>query len=308
MQRIGLRWLICFGALALLGIMVLVYWRERAGGDRAAIEAAQKHLEQQAVEKTGAPQYDPPPNLAPSPSPPRPAPPPQQTSAPQPSPVPMPAPPAPATTPGPSPADASAMPDFPWPPPKASAWAVVPNEFVLAGAATPTYQEVESRLGRALDAAGYYQRSLFAAPQGFAIVTQLERIDDSGTPANSSRWQMGEGSATFSLVAYLRRLLYAEPGRYRLVVLVVSDVPFSTSGGYLTASEASDLAGRGANALPKELARQAYSARHQCTALIYEFRKMPNREPEFVAPSPLPGRDHLVRANIWAALAGAQKN
>ena len=200
------------------------------------------------------------------------------------------------------------MPELPWPPPKASAWAAVPNDLVLAGAQTATFGDVEARLGRALDAAGYYQRSLFAAPHGFAVVTQLERIEADGAPANASRWAVTEASTTFSLVAYLQRLLYAEPGRYRLVVLVVSDLPFTATGGFLTASDASNLASRGANALPQALGAERYSANHRCTALIYEFRKVPSGEPEFVAPSPLRGHDHLLRANIWAALQAAAKN
>jgi hypothetical protein len=180
--------------------------------------------------------------------------------------------------------------------------------LLLLGMSTPTFAQVQARLGDALDAAGYYQRSLFGVPNGFAVVTQLERIDSDGVPAGSGRWQVSETSTVFSLVDYLKRLLYAEPGRYRLVVLIVSDVPFSATGGYLTAGEASDLASRGANALPQDIADQRYSSRHLCTALIYEFRKVPDGPPEFVAPSPLQGQEHLVRAKIWSALLSAQKN
>lgn len=197
------------------------------------------------------------------------------------------------------------MPEFPWPPPKASAWDVIPNEL-LSTDRPPTFDDVEQRLGRALSAAGYHQRSLFAVPNGFAIVTQLERIEDDGAPLRARRWLAGAPS-TFSLETYFRRLLHAEPGRYRLVVLIVSDAPFSATGAYMTASEASDLASRGVNVLPQPVAEELYSPRHRCTALIYEFRRAGTADSELIVPSPLPGRDHLVRAKIWAALERAQK-
>ena len=297
MQRIRIRRLIYFGALALLEVIVLGFWYYQSAREKAAVSAEQHRFEYQAAEKTSVPQYDPP-----APTPPA-RPPNQQSYVP-----PLPPPPTrPVDNPTAAPSRDQAMPDFPWPPPKASAWAEIPNDLVVAGASAPTFEVVRDRLARALDAAGYHQRSLFAVPRGFAVVTQLERIDSAGVPAGSGRWQVSETSGAFSLVAYLKRLLYAEPGRYRLVVLIVSDRPFSASGGYLTASEASDLASRGVNALPQDVADERYSPRHLCTALIYEFRKVPDAPPEFVAPSPLQGYDHLVRANIWAALAAAQK-
>ena len=199
------------------------------------------------------------------------------------------------------------LPDFPWPPPTASAWAEIPGEL-LAGGAAQTLGDINKRLGHALDAAGYRQRSVFAVPAGFAIVTQLERIDDDGVPADSSRWQLTEASTAFSLVSYVKRLLHAEPGRYRLVVLVVSSVPFSATGAFMTASEAFKVVTRGLNALPVARAAKKYEANDVVTALIYEFRKMPVGEPEFVAPSALPGYEHLVRARIWAHLADTKKN
>jgi hypothetical protein len=200
------------------------------------------------------------------------------------------------------------MPEFHWPPPKASAWDLIPNELVTGGAPSPTFAAVEQRLGRALDAAGYHQRSFFTVPNGFALVTQLERIEPNGSPSGARRWMMAEASADFSLESYFKRLLYADPGRYRLVVLIVSDVPFSATGGYLTMSEASDLAGRGVNTLPENVAEDRYSPRHRCTALIYEFRKTSTPNAELVVPSPLPGRDHLIKARIWVGLESPRKN
>jgi hypothetical protein len=206
-------------------------------------------------------------------------------------------------------ASPTAMPAFPWPPPAASAWDLIPNDLLLpARQSGSTFDAIDERLTRALDDAGYHQRSYFTVPGGFALVTQLERIEPSGASVPEQRWLTADVSGVFSLEGYFKRLLYADPGRYRLVVLVVSDVPFSADGGYLTQSDASKLLSRGVNTLPEKVAENQYSSRHRCTALIYEFRKSSAPNSELVVPSPLPGRDHLMKARIWAALTGAPKN
>jgi hypothetical protein len=226
-----------------------------------------------------------------------PSPPPPPAAAAQP-----PAPYAPAsaaapTKPGP------AMPEFPWPPPGASAWVVIPDELIARRAQPrPSFGVVSDRLARALDAAGYSQRSFLSVPNGFAVVTQLERIGNDGTPTSARRWFTAGSVEIFSLEEYLRRLLFAEVGRYRLVVLVITDVSISASGPFITAGQAAEMADKGFMDLPPTVAQMEYSANHRSTALIYEFRKRRTGDPEFVKPSPLPGRDHLVKARIWAAI------
>ena len=298
--------LILLGALVLLAVGVfgsLFYQYARESTMMSA--PVPPRFEYQTAEKTSASGYEPQPTPSATPPSQQPyvsaePPPSAQSFA-------LPPPPPPAPPPSPQPTQAQPLPELPWPPPKASAWSEISRLVLLRGMSAPTFGHVKARLGDALDAAGYYQRSLFGVPNGFAMVTQLERIDNDGVPAGSGRWQVAETSTVFSLVDYLKRLLYAEPGRYRLVVLIVSDTPFAANGGYLTAGEAADLASKGVNTLPQNVADQRYSLRHNCTALIYEFRKVPDAPPEFVAPSPLQGREHLVRAKIWSALLPAQK-
>lgn len=198
---------------------------------------------------------------------------------------------------------ASALPEFQWPPPAASAWVVIPDDLIARRAQPrPSFGDVRDRLGRALDAAGYSQRTFFSVPNGFAIVTQLERIGDDGTPTSARRWFTAGSTEIFSLEEYLKRLLFAEAGRYRLVVLVVTDVSISATGPYITAGQAAEMADNGVMDLPPSVAAREFSADHRSTALIYEFRKRRTGEPEFVKRSPLPGRDHLIKARIWAAI------
>jgi len=204
---------------------------------------------------------------------------------------------APAAPPAP------ALPEFQWPPPAASAWVVIPDDLIARRAQSrPSFGDVRDRLGRALDAAGYSQRTFFSVPNGFAIVTQLERIGDDGVPTSARRWFTAGSTEIFSLEEYLKRLLFAEAGRYRLVVLVVTDVSIAATGPYISAGEAAELADNGVMDLPPSVAAMEFSADHRATALIYEFRKRRTGDPEFVKRSPLPGRDHLVKARIWAAI------
>jgi hypothetical protein len=198
------------------------------------------------------------------------------------------------------------MPEFPWPPPRASTWEVIPDALLVSsGRPAPTFGEIQARLSNALEAGGYQQRSFFAVPGGFALVTQVERVSPDGVSEREGRWLVARAPSTFSLESYLRQLLFAPQGRYRLVVFVITDVSFSASGGFITASEASDLAMRGANTLARDISAIRYSADHHCTALIYEFEKT-NTDPQLVVPSRLPGREHLIRARIWAALTGTR--
>ena len=208
----------------------------------------------------------------------------------------------------------SAMTDFPiWPPPYASAWDVIPDKLVTAGLprepSYPTLYAVSQRLGNALDAAGYYERSFFAVPNGFAIVTQLERIGPDGTPDHAQRWVVDNARQRFSLAAYLSRLLYAQPGYFRLVVFVVTDVVFRPDRGSLSKRDAQTLVTKGTPMLPFEMAtHRMYSARFNCTALIYEFEKdSDSASAHLVVPSQVPGREHLIKSGVWAYLVSNDK-
>jgi hypothetical protein len=203
---------------------------------------------------------------------------------------------------------ATPMPDFPWPPPRASAWAVIPNELLVnAGQTEPTLGVISDRLEHALDAASYHQRTFFKVPNGFAMVTQIERLKQDGTPDVERRWVPIDTAPVFSLENYIKRLLYAERGRYRLVTFVVTDMSFPTSDQTLTAKRASDLARRGALVLQAEEASQTYTPQFHTTALIYEFVKTNRPEAQFVNPSSLPGWNHLEKAKIVAALKNLPK-
>jgi hypothetical protein len=157
-----------------------------------------------------------------------------------------------------------------------------------------------------LGRAGYVEKSYYGVPGGFALATRLEQIESDGAskPA-AERWVVdAPRPITFSLAEYLRALLTAAPGFYRVTVFIVTGVPFSQSDTRITGDTAIRWLADGLNMLPRSIAQQAYSQDVSCTALIYEFQWRDGR-PAVLVPSRLDGLTHLRKSGIWVALGGA---
>jgi hypothetical protein len=78
--------------------------------------------------------------------------------------VPPPQPSVPTTEPLPPP-------EFPWPPPRASATATFPLSLLVEqNQDTVYFEEIDQKIGSALEQCGYFERSYYAVPGGFAIV------------------------------------------------------------------------------------------------------------------------------------------
>jgi hypothetical protein len=240
---------------------------------------------------TVSPTFDPPP-------PPPPLPPPSSTS---PAPPPSVRPPAPATvTPLPPPPAPPSLPEFPWPPPAASTRYNLPKALFEKKA---TIGDVVDAIEEALEDSGYVERSFFRTPVGGTVLmTRLERIDDDGSPARAGdRWGAPPLQADAAgLGQFLRGLFFASPGRYRVIVFVIQDRPFTEDVDKpMSGEKAKKLLRGGGSGLPKGVAAQPVAG-SQCTALIYEFandgRAMRRVE------SRLSGRQHLEKSGIIALL------
>jgi hypothetical protein len=125
------------------------------------------------------------------------------------------------------------LPEFPWPPLAASetmdltTMLQVRGQFGRLGDANVILQN-------ALRRTGYDTVSYLAVPHGFALVTRIEQIDNTGEPKpGASRWSLEVqplGFRKFSLSAYLHAQFYADPGRYRVLAFVVTDSPVPRIG------------------------------------------------------------------------------
>jgi hypothetical protein len=203
---------------------------------------------------------------------------------------------SPPPPPAPAPALSDALPQFPWPPPAASASYVIPRELFEKDT---TVGRVASAIVSALERKGYVERSFFRTEAGgVALVTRLERIhDDASSAADTERWPVAlqDHQSTANLAQFLRGLFFVEPGRYRVIVFILQDRPFSQSSEKVSGDEARAWLRRGANVLPPEVAERPFD-NGNCTALIYEFAN--DGTAVRVVDSRWTGRQHLERAGV----------
>lgn len=194
---------------------------------------------------------------------------------------------------------------FPWPPPLASATELIPRKLLQEKSKLMQLIDVDYKLTEAIKQNGYYESSYYVVPQGFTLVTRMEQIGSDGAPKQGpQRWALTPQLLTeFSLAAYLRALLFASPGYYRVIVFIVTPVPLTQSSSGPSPAEVIEWLSSGYNRLPDYIGKLKFSRAYTCTALIYEFeRASESDEPRFRQPGRIPGHDHLVKAGIWASL------
>ena len=199
------------------------------------------------------------------------------TSLPEPSatspsedlPFPEPPPPEPPATPPPNYTewdggdrgvdDQEAMPEFPWPPPRASASDVIPRGLLVGNAAYPTLSSVAQAIESAFEQAGYGQKSYYSVPGGFAMASQFEQINQDGSPS-IDRWSSRVPPLRkWSLSSYLNALFTAQPGYYRVIVFIVSSKAFSQDDVKVTSEQGRAWVASGSNKLSEEIGNQEYS-------------------------------------------------
>jgi hypothetical protein len=217
-----------------------------------------------------------------------------------PAPPPPPPPPPPvAAEPGDRPAQP--LPDFPWPPPPATRL-VLPRPAIVGRPGVASQADVADVLVEALEQRGYLERGFFRVPDGFALATKLERIDDEGEPApEASRWAQGNVPAEFSLSAILKRLAGVPPGRFRVLVFIVTPEPFGSSGQPVSGDVAEGWVTTGFNQLPREFRQVPVDADTACTVLVFEFERLPVDD-EARQVKRLDARQHLQRSGLAAGL------
>lgn len=203
---------------------------------------------------------------------------------------------------------ATALPVF-WPPPEASTRQKIPRDLLAPRTAQgQTWGSVADRLEKALADNGYSSPGYYLVPQGFALISQLERINPDATPAPSEvRWKIKVDPVSikpFNLEAYLKALLGEDAGLFRVIAFVFTPVPIVTKGK-ASMEAASGWVEEGASTLPQTLSQQAYGENMEATALIYEFEVPSRGKPARLnKPSGHNGQQHLKAARILQALGG----
>lgn len=238
-----------------------------------------------------------------------PPPPPAAAARPAPAPAPAPAtlppaPPRPAAANGSGSSASPSIPQFDWPPPKASAEESIPDKWLRTGSTT-RLANVADKFEKALRLAHYEQRSYYAVPRGFALATQLEQIQADGTPMpGADRWKIGTPSVSnLSLASFIKALAKAPAGNYRAIVFVVTDAPWVQSTTAPSDEKIKGWAGGGAHALPASIGALPYGEDYRARALIYEFKKGTSGPAKTLLPSAVSGEMHLDKGGIWEPLS-----
>jgi hypothetical protein len=196
------------------------------------------------------------------------------------------------------------MPQFPWPPPRASAEFQLPRKW-LPGGPGLRLSNVADALTEALSSAGFPRWSHLAVPGGFALVCQMEQIRADGVPSPApARWSTRlPPAARLNVLEFIKALANAQPGHYRVIVFVTSDQPWQRSAASPTGRQAELWLSEGMSDLPPEVGRQDYGEAHRTTALIYEFVKASQNDVAvLVETSSMSARQHLDRAGIAEVL------
>jgi hypothetical protein len=193
------------------------------------------------------------------------------------------------------------IPEFPFPPPQASATYVLDEFF----SGCNTLADVDRRLNKALKTNGYSERRYFYVKGGFALVTRMEQMNEQGYSLGENRWNaMPVREETFSWTSYLKSLLIAQPGYFRVFAFVATDEPFATNRERkVSRDEAEAWLNEGCFKLPPSLAQLSFTSNTTIAALVYEFRvPESNLQPVFSQPSVLSGEAHIQRSNIASSL------
>lgn len=204
----------------------------------------------------------------------------------------------------------SLYPKFPFPPPRASAFKVIPRSYFSGNEVTSLSKVLYNRLIPALDASGYEYSFYSIKDSGIAVVTRLEKMNDDGTSVQGmDRYATNKNWATsFTLADYLKSLFVAKPGYYRLIVFTLCPYSITQANNTLTKSKADSLFAAGADRPEDNIMNYSFSKRYECTALIYQFIK-PNQVDtarEF-DPSTLTCQQHLDKSGIWPKLLNLNK-
>jgi hypothetical protein len=198
----------------------------------------------------------------------------------------------------------------PWPP---------TDEHGLDLGARKSLGDVADYLSKALDQVGYANHYAFAAIPGsdsasivgFAIIADPEKIlPDGRAVPTDGRWQAKLPRAReVDLLSFIRGLVVAPEGRYRVMVFVVTDAPRNRSTTSLSDDSALRAFARcgptqlnNATVEMRLLRARPVTAGTEIRVLVYEFTKQAEQQPvRFLKPG-LSAQQHLEQAGIMTAL------
>lgn len=190
---------------------------------------------------------------------------------------------------------------FPWPPPAPSS-RVLLHLPQLGSGPYANWGQVADQLMALLQRGKFSSWGFYSAPGGFAVVTQIEQLDDGSghALAGNERFASETRVASLNVLESIFTVRRAQ-GLYRVISFVLTTDP--RSGGAATdPARMLQLARRwgisGALDLPEAMRRQPVIPEQRLFALVYEFESVVGGETRINAPGRYPFDAHLVDAGI----------
>jgi hypothetical protein len=197
-------------------------------------------------------------------------------------------------------AEPDTFPQFPMPPPEPTLRYSIPRQLVIAKG--DSLGSVFDLIVETLRHAGFDMWSVYGAGNdGFAVVCRLEHIGNDGRRAEPP-FSTEPPRYRFNPLRFLKDLVLASPGHYRVIVLLFQPRVLHRYGQAPTEKEVTVLLRTGASDLPEAWRRQS-AALLRAEALIYEFyRPDQHSEPRAVTTeqSRYTAVQHLAGAGLWA--------
>lgn len=166
------------------------------------------------------------------------------------------------------------------------------------------FDRIREALSRAGIVSGNWSAYAIGA-DGFAIVSRIEHIRDDGLPAEP-RWNLDsrpDKKFPKSITEFLSSLVSANPGRYRVLVLAVTDRTLQSLRDETAApstGQMQKLIRSGEDRIPNPIRNTVAGPSRRCIALIYEFyRPSENDPPRLLTESTRTGPEHLHGAGLW---------
>ena len=189
---------------------------------------------------------------------------------------------------------------FPWPVPRPTTWKKLDPELFEKNGTIDTIGDLVNSINKALESAGYGDRSYYSVPGGLAIATRLEQIDDTGaSKPPPDRFSLKYSMQPFTPKEIIKQMILAPEGHWRSVVFIVTPKPLKISGEPLTEPQARELAREGTSKPDPSVVKKAYTKQIDVIALIYQFDKRRYEKiGHFVDNSPIDTNTHLAKSNI----------
>jgi len=191
------------------------------------------------------------------------------------------------------------LPQFPWPPPKASAFDKIPTKLLNKEHGRTYLKDVAQRIETALNKLGYHELKWFAVKDGFVIMTRLEQFHFNGASlSGQSRWSTEISGGFWDF------LLKPKKGHFRQFIFVVTTHIINEIPKNIDYSELKTWFGEGIQSgIPSIIGDIPFAKTHKCIVFIYEFEKYPEDSRMFFkSTSNLQGRTHLKKSKLWELL------